>query len=235
MLKAIAREFDTAKTTIQHTKMLLSGAFRYARRQGVLRTENPVPDAALPKCKESEDTYAYSLAEEVRMIQVLPEPAATAVAVAAFAGVRDGELRGSRWEAYSGTEFRVLKSIWRKHVEPPKTKYSKAPVPIIPVLAKKLNEYRELCGSPSEGWMFPNSVGNPRCLDELAHNIIRPVLKKAGIEWHGWHAFRRGLATNLHRLGVPDKEIQRILRHARISVTQESYIKPLILKQLTPC
>ena len=45
-------------------------------------------------------------------------------------------------------------------------------------------------------------------------------------EWHGWHAFRRGLATNLHELGVPDKVIQKILRHSNVSVTQACYIKP---------
>ena len=28
--------------------------------------------------------------------------------------------------------------------------------------------------------------------------------------WHGWHAARRGLGTNLYRLGVPDKVIQTI-------------------------
>jgi integrase len=44
-------------------------------------------------------------------------------------------------------------------------------------------------------------------------------------EWHGWHAFRRGLATNLHRLGVNDKTIQAILRHSNVAVTQACYIK----------
>jgi len=39
---------------------------------------------------------------------------------------------------------------------------------------------------------------------------------KAGIRWHGWHAFRRGLATNLHRLGVSDKIVQKILRHSGV-------------------
>ena len=48
---------------------------------------------------------------------------------------------------------------------------------------------------------------------------------KAGIRWHGWHAFRRGLATNLHRLGVSDETIQRILRHSNVAVTQGCYIK----------
>ena len=44
-------------------------------------------------------------------------------------------------------------------------------------------------------------------------------------EWHGWHAFRRGLATNLHRLGVPAETIQVILRHSNVAVTQACYIK----------
>jgi integrase len=45
--------------------------------------------------------------------------------------------------------------------------------------------------------------------------------------WRGWHAFRRGLATNLHDLRVDDKTIQSILRHSNIAVTQKCYIKSL--------
>jgi hypothetical protein len=40
-----------------------------------------------------------------------------------------------------------------------------------------------------------------------------------------WYAFRRGLATNLNRLGVDDSVIQRILRHSNVAVTQACYIK----------
>jgi integrase len=43
--------------------------------------------------------------------------------------------------------------------------------------------------------------------------------------WHGWHAARRGLGSNLYRLGVPDIVIQRILRHANVSTTATYYIK----------
>jgi integrase len=46
-------------------------------------------------------------------------------------------------------------------------------------------------------------------------------------KWQGWHAFRRGLATNLHAIGVDDLTIQRILRHSNVQVTQQSYIKTL--------
>jgi len=39
------------------------------------------------------------------------------------------------------------------------------------------------------------------------------------------HAARRGLGSNLYRLGVPDMVIQRILRHANVSTAATYYIK----------
>jgi hypothetical protein len=63
-------------------------------------------------------------------------------------------------------------------------------------------------------------------LTNLQSRIVVPGLKSAGLEWHGWHAARRGLSTNLYRLGVPDMEIQRILRHGDVNTTRKHYIKP---------
>ena len=45
------------------------------------------------------------------------------------------------------------------------------------------------------------------------------------LAFHGCHGFRRGLASNLNRLGVDDSVIQRILRHSTVAVTQNHYIK----------
>jgi integrase len=49
--------------------------------------------------------------------------------------------------------------------------------------------------------------------------------RPSGITWHGWHGFRRGLASNLNRLGVDDSVIQRILLHSKVATTQNHYIK----------
>jgi integrase len=71
-------------------------------------------------------------------------------------------------------------------------------------------------------------LGRPIDLDNLSKDRIRPLLKaKSSVRWLGGHAFRRGLATNLHALGVDDMTIQRILRHSNVSVTQDCYIKTL--------
>jgi integrase len=50
-------------------------------------------------------------------------------------------------------------------------------------------------------------------------------LAEEGIAWCGWHGFRRGMGTNLKTLGVDDTVIQRVLRHANVEVTRQSYIK----------
>jgi integrase len=55
--------------------------------------------------------------------------------------------------------------------------------------------------------------------------VIKPVFKANGLDWKGWHAYRRGLATNLKKLGVPDTTIQAIPRHESVSTTQRFYVK----------
>lgn len=225
MLTAIVNEHDLCRTTAAHIKSFLSGLFRYAKRLGVLNSENPMRDVVLPKARRGKQTHAYSVEEGLRMLEVLPEPAATAVATALFSGLREGEIRGLGWENYDGEQICVTRSIWHGEVDDPKTPASLAPVPVIPKLAERLNLLRQLQGCPQQGPVFPNSVGKPMCLDKLVRDVIRPTLEKAGIKWCGWHACRRGLATNLHRQGVSDKIIQAILRHSNVAVTQNCYIK----------
>jgi hypothetical protein len=95
--------------------------------------------------------------------------------------------------------------------------------------------------------MFANMSGNPICLNNVLGRQILPSLKRCEVcgkaqtahadaehdfkldekfpKWHGWHAARRGLGSNLYALGVPEKVIQQILRHANVSTTATYYIK----------
>ncbi len=230
-LEAIARE-DRTKTgtqlrheSMKHLKSFVSGVFAHAKRQSFYDKVNPVENTAIPPSPQGQDTYAYSLEEITRMLMVLPEPAATLVAMAAFTGARRGEIRGMRWENFHDGAIHIDHSIWESHVSEPKTKASKAPVPIIRQLAARLELHRKRLGLPISGVMFPAVNGQPLSLNNVLNRQIRPVLKQAGIEWHGWHAFRRGLATNLNRMGVQDKTIQAMLRHSNITTTTNIYIK----------
>ena len=79
LLRQIVKKRHLGIRSIAHIKHLLSGIFRYAIRTGFLNGVNPIRDAVLPNAKRPSDTYAYSLAEELKMIELLPDPARTMV------------------------------------------------------------------------------------------------------------------------------------------------------------
>jgi integrase len=230
-LETIAAE-DRTKTgdrlrheTMKHLKSFVSGVFSHAKRQGFYDGVNPAENTAIPPSPQAGDTFAYSLEEINGMLMVLPEPAATIVATFAFTGGRRGEVRAMRWENYRNGAIHIESSIWEGITSPPKTKASKAPVPVVRQLAARLEVHRERLGGPLTGVMFPAANGSPINMNDILNRVMKPILKQAGIAWHGWHGFRRGLASNLNRLGVDDSVIQRILRHSNVTTTQTHYIR----------
>ena len=93
-LDSIARPGDLGKRTLQHIKCCLSAIFKLAKQQGYFVGENPVRDSAVaPDANAPQLTHAYSLDEIQSILAVLPEPAATIFATAAFTGLRRGEIR----------------------------------------------------------------------------------------------------------------------------------------------
>jgi integrase len=226
MLKAIAEDNDLCKTTLQHIKSVLSGVFTHAKNDGAFDGVNPVQDARIPRsAREPGETYAYNSTQIRCILEALPLLPKAVVAAASFAGLRRGELRGLQWLDYTGESLTVSRSIWKTFMNGPKTRASAKAVPVIRQLAEILNAYRISMGNPATGAMFHSGDGNPMDLDKLAQRVIRPLVKCIGLEWYGWHGFRRGIASNLYELGADDKVVQRILRHAKPHVTKERYIK----------
>ncbi len=65
----------------------------------------------------------------------------------------------------------------------------------------------------------------PLDLATVGSKHIKSKHQGSGVDWHGFHAFRRGLGTRLFNNGVPTKTIATILRHRSGSeVTEENYI-----------
>jgi integrase len=252
VLDEIARHNPTAKkATLHQLKSVLSSIFKLAIQQDYRPGPNPIRETSLPNAPEAEDTYAYNLEEVLDMLTIVPEPARTVIAVAAFTGLRRSEIQGLLWECYDGETLKVERSVWEGIAGKPKSKHSKAPVPVIGPLRTFLDAHRLRQGNPESGVMFPctNKKKNPQRLNNLLKNRILPALNvcqtcgkieadhtakdheyernSSRPQWRGFHAFRRGLGTNLHDLGVDDKTIQAILRHANVAVTQKCYIKTL--------
>src|SRR6266550_1438040 len=76
MLAKIAEQEKLGRSSLRHCKAFLSGAFKQAKRLGILDGLNPIQDTSIPNVPEPEqDTHAHSLAEIKSMLAVLPEPA----------------------------------------------------------------------------------------------------------------------------------------------------------------
>ena len=218
---------NRGSATVKRLKSLLSGVFTHAVNLGYLNGVNPVVGAMLPAAAPPRETAAYSLEQIRAMIAALPDQTSRVmVAVAAFTGLSRSEIRGLTWEAWQGEELHVLRSIVAGRVQETKTRARKAPVPLLPSLAQVLAQYRAHSGNHLTGPIFRTATGSPIDPNNLLRDRMQPAFKKAKITfWSGWHGLRRGLASNLHRLGVQDMVIQRILRHSNVSVTQACYIK----------
>jgi integrase len=225
LMRAVADEKQRAHTTHRNVKSFLSGAFRYAKRNDLI-SDNPVRDSVVPRGKPMGDTAAYTLQEIQQMLAALPEPPRTVVLVAGLTGLRKSEIAALRWEDFRADQLDVRRSVWRGHLSDTKTLTSRAAVPVLPIVRKALEEHRKRVPA-GNGFIFEGATGKPMRLENVLRREIKPALEKAGLKWLGWHAFRRGLGTNLNTLGADPKTIQTILRHANVSTTQAFYIKPV--------
>ena len=250
LLDEVARLNPKMRTgTLHKLKSILSSVFKLSIQLDYRPGPNPLRETSLPKAPGPQETHAYDLATIHQILSRVPDNVRTIVALAAYAGLSRSEIQGACWEGLNGAELTILSSVVRGKRGDPKTNARRDTVPLIEPLRKMLEIHRLRLGSPQQGVMFPTSTGTPVCLHNLFEDYIQPALnrcvhcghteddhRKANHNysrdaslpvWRGWHAFRRGLATNLHDLGVDDKTIQRVMRHANVAVTQASYIKTM--------
>ncbi len=110
-----------------------------------------------------------------------------------------------------------------------------APVPVIEQLKDALDAHIVRMGDAakkSTAPLFQAGNGKPLNLKNLTKRTILPALVGTGVQWRGWHAFRRGLATVLHAAGIDDKTISTLCGHSNVAITQNVYIKSVTESQV---
>ena len=143
----------------------------------------------------------------------------------AFAGLRRGEVRGLWWDDDGGDLLSICRSMWHSTLKNTKTEEDIDEPGLVPIIKPLRLLLDAIKPAHASGFIFPNTIGGALDIDNLADRVIRPTLKAHNLMWKGWQAYRRGLATNLKELGVPDTTIQCILRHENVNTTQRFYIK----------
>jgi integrase len=211
---------------------IMSAVFRHAIRYGFLpRTENSNPIQYVRQSAESEVIHTILTKEQVwGILSHLREPVHTMAFLDAFTGLRVSELLALKWSDidFETREVHVRRAIVYGVVGKCKSKASKKPVPLDPVLAEALQRWRRASAyNRPDDWVFasPKLRGRkPLTPGMLIRSHLRPAAKKAGISGKiGWHTFRRTIASLFIANGEDIKVVQESLRHANSKVTLDLY------------
>jgi integrase len=142
---------DEVHSPLGRLKAVLSAIFKLAIQQDYRPGPNPIRETSLLREPEAEETIAHDLDTVPAMLRLVPEPSRTAIAIAAFAGLRRGEIEGLLWANFDGRALKVAGSICEGIAGELKSKKSKACVSVISALGKLLEQHRLRSGNPGAG------------------------------------------------------------------------------------
>jgi integrase len=217
--------------TIAHIRSLASGMFKHALRLNYVAV-NPWRDAgSLTPIKKGEATHAYTLEEAEAISNALIDdpPAQVVFCLAAFLGLRPGEISALKWQDVEWNDngvswIHIRRAAWRSFVGTTKTEESVASVPLIEPVKSMLLSWKTMTAGE---WVFPNRSGDPMQMEGFQKRVIAPVLKEKNIAWHGLYAGRRSAATLLVQLTGNAVAAQFVLRHKNLTTTTAFYVKPV--------
>jgi integrase len=165
----------------------------------------------------------------------IPEPRRTLVLSDAATALRVSEILGLRWMDLNFEDLVMYVRrayVWGRFKEP-KSKASKAPVPMHPLLAGFLLAWREKTAYRRDcDFVFPSTRlkgRKPLSASILVQKYLRPAAVKAGVIAKGqkirfgFHNFRHSLASALVKMKVDPKTVQEFLRQAHVTTTLQLY------------
>ena len=169
--------------------------------------------------------------QEIQTLIVhVKEPCRTAVILAISTGLRCSEVFALKWLDFDWDQLTVLvrRAIVDGVVGDVKTKYSRSGLPLDPMLAEILFNWKRASQFAGESdWVFASAqkAGElPLRATSMLETQIKPAATMAGLgDEVGWHTFRHTYSSMLRQLGVDLKVQQELLRHADIRTTMNLY------------
>ena len=226
-----------APKTVLEVHLIIRGALGDAVRRGLI-SRNVALVAHAPRLRSIPrmDQSSWT-AEELRAFlraaaghRLFP-----ALWVAAFTGMRRGELLGLRWEdfdegAATVSVNRGLVAIdYEVHETRGKTPNARRRIDLDPTTVSVLTAWRgwqaaeqRTAGIETAGWMFTDGGGEPIHPHALSQTFER-ISRRAGVPVIRLHDLRHTHGTLLISSGVPVKVVSERLGHATSSYTIETY------------
>ena len=153
------------------------------------------------------------------------------ISLAAFAGMRIGEILALTWDDidFDKRTVNVSKNAnkW-KEVGPPKSRAGYREIPLAPNLVADLKAWRASLPPNDLNLVLPARGGNVQCQADWQSWGWPRVLRMAGLHSVGGerlrtHSLRHFAASLFIESGLPPKRIQYLMGHSSISITFDRY------------
>jgi len=172
---------------------ILVQIYAHAQRNKLIAPDlryNPVRPSGLggARCKCDSDYEALILTpqETFAILNSLPLMQQAMVVLDAATGLRYSEIAGLRWTDcdWESNQIHIRRTWSRGRIGFPKTKNSKAPVAMAPLLGRYLRAWRsQTVFAADSDWVFASNKTkgkSPRVGNMLAAHYLRPAAVKAG-------------------------------------------------------
>lgn len=163
-----------------------------------------------------------------KLIAKLREPFRTIALVCVCFGLRISECLALRWSDvdWLNGKLRIERSIVEQHVDNVKTEGSRKSLTVDSELLQRLQSWKQVTEFPADtDWIFASPVKfgrQPYSYTGVWRELQRAAVA-AGIGKLGTHSFRHTYRSWLDALGTPIAVQQKLMRHADIRTTMNTY------------
>jgi len=233
-LRELRAHSSLSNSTLVKVRNVMVAIFKHAQRYGLLpRTQEANPMVFVRQSSVSNyEPVVLTLAQCVDILANLTGMHRVLVLADAATGLRISEILALRWSDIDVAHscIRVTRAYVYGKFGPPKSRASKKPVPLHPLLAKSLAAWRKETPYPTIGdFVFPSfrlKGAKPPRANMLVADHLQPAARKAGINGRiGFHTLRRTLASALVANGSDIRLVQELLRHSNPVITLDAYAR----------
>jgi integrase len=224
--RLLTEEDGVSRRTVQQRLVLLRGVMQRAKVKGWI-TVNPVDAAEKVNVPRTGEFNVLSV-EQVEAVARRAEPMfGAAIVVAAYTGLRTGELRALRWRDidFKGSALRVVRNMPIGGEEGAPKSGKPRSVPLIDQAARALDALsKREAFTGDDDRIFVNEVGG-MLGDDALRDALYDAMKAAGIERltfpagpFRFHDLRHCFGTLAARI-FPLVDVQAFMGHAQIETT----------------
>src|SRR5579859_3581783 len=236
-LKEVRKTENLQNPTLDKIRRVMNLVYKHGQRYGLIpRDESANPmNWVRQKTTSSYIPVIMNPRQAFEILLNIPEPRRTLVLTDAATALRVSEILGLMWINlnFEDQVIEVKRAYVWGQFKAPKSKASKAPVPMHPVLAGFLMAWRERTPyAKDDDYVFPSfrlKGKKPLSASIMVQKYLRPAAVKAGVIKEdqrvrfGFHNFRHSLASSLVKLKCDPKTVQGILRHEDVRTTMQFY------------